>query len=106
MRASRARGLTGGRTHLLAQIWFRGGADYVISRADIGVFTLGSFPRDPDEGARLHRLADEIHRVTAGETMLVREASTLLGHHQPTAMVWFSGLTGRVLIHGMRATSG
>src|SRR4051794_6180691 len=31
----------------LAQIWFRGGADYIVPRADIGVFTLGCYPRDP-----------------------------------------------------------
>jgi hypothetical protein len=31
----------------IAQIWFRG-SDYLIPRDDIGVFTLGSQPRDPD----------------------------------------------------------
>src|SRR5215208_1228080 len=45
----------------LAQIWFRGGADYIVPRADVGVFTLGSFPRDKVRGDQLQRLADEIH---------------------------------------------
>ena len=68
----------------LAQIWFRGGADYLVPRADVGVFTLGSYPRDPDEAARLERLADEIDRVTAGETLNVGEVSERLALRHPT----------------------
>jgi hypothetical protein len=81
----------------LAQIWFRGGADYLVPRDDVGVFTLGSFPRDPDLGRRLDRLADDIHRVSGGETLLVREVSARLALDGPTA-IRASGLTGRVLI--------
>jgi hypothetical protein len=81
----------------LAQIWFRGGADYLVPRADVGVFSLGSYPRDPEEGARLDRLADEIQRVTAGETLTVREVSDRLGLDQPTR-IRAAGLTGRALI--------
>ena len=29
----------------LAQIWFRLGADYVVPREDLGVFTIGTMPR-------------------------------------------------------------
>jgi len=81
----------------IAQIWFRGGADYLVPRDDVGVFTLGSFPRDPELGRSLDKLADDIHRVTGGETLLVREVSARLALDGPTA-IRASGLTGRVLI--------
>lgn len=81
----------------VVQIWFRGGADYIVPRSDAGIFTLGSSPRDPDRAAELDRLADDIHRVTEGHTMIVNEVSKLLGHaHQVGLRV--SGLTGRVHI--------
>src|SRR6266513_1820197 len=41
----------------LAQIWFRGGADYVVPRSDVGVFTLGASPRDPGHCAALESVA-------------------------------------------------
>ena len=81
----------------LAQIWFRGGADYLVPRADVGIFSLGSYPRDPDEATRLEHLADAVHRVTQGEILKVREVSALLGHDHPTA-VRFVALTGRAHI--------
>jgi hypothetical protein len=81
----------------VVQIWFRGGADYIVPREDAGVFTLGSSPRDPARAAELDRLADEIHRVTEGRTMIVNEASKLLGHAHQTGLR-VSGLTGRVHI--------
>jgi hypothetical protein len=82
---------------LVVQIWFRGGADYIVPRADVGVFTLGSNPRDKERAAELERLADDIHRVTDGKTLLVREVYALLDKVQPLA-VRFSALTGRVHI--------
>jgi hypothetical protein len=81
----------------VAQIWFRGGADYIIPREDIGIFTLGSYPRDRERAAEIERLADEIHRVADGRTLPAREISRLLGHAVPTN-VRFSALSGRVLI--------
>jgi len=81
----------------VVQIWFRGGADYIVPRADAGIFTLGSSPRDPERAAGLDRLADDIHRVTEGRTMIVNEVSRLLGQaHQTSLRV--SGLTRRVHI--------
>ena len=84
----------------LAQIWFRGGADYIVPRADVGVFTLGCLPRDPARIAALERLADEIHRAAKGETTLVRDVARAIGH--PSAEDPFhprsSSTTGRVLI--------
>jgi hypothetical protein len=81
----------------LAQIWFRGGADYIVPRADAGVFTLGSFPRDAAQGRSLERLADDIHRVTGGRTLLVREVTALLSLERWTA-IRVSAMTGRVHI--------
>jgi hypothetical protein len=81
----------------VVQIWFRGGADYIVPREDAGVFTLGSSPRDAERLAELDRLADDIHRVTDGRTLIVNEVSKLLGDaHQTSLRV--SGLTGRVHI--------
>jgi hypothetical protein len=81
----------------VVQIWFRGGADYIVPREDAGVFTLGSSPRNPERAAELDRLADDIHRVTEGRTMIVNEVSKLLGHAHQTGLR-VSGLTGRVHI--------
>ncbi len=81
----------------VAQIWFRGGADYIVPREDAGIFTLGSYPRDPERAGEIERLADDIHRVTDGRTLKGGEVSRLLGHGNPTA-IRFSGLTGRVHI--------
>jgi hypothetical protein len=81
----------------LVQIWFRGGADYIVPREDAGFFTLGSLPRDPERAAALETLADDIHRVTEGRTLPVREVQATLKHAQPIALR-SSSLTGRVHI--------
>ncbi len=81
----------------VVQIWFRGGADYIVPRVDAGVFTLGSSPRDAERAAELDRLADDIHRASDGQMTNVKDVSKLLGHaHQLGLRV--SGLTGRVHI--------
>src|SRR5688500_601662 len=59
----------------LAQIWFRGGADYIIPRRDIGLFTLGSQPRDPDLVTEMERLAQSVHDYCAGRMLPVREVA-------------------------------
>lgn len=81
----------------LVQIWFRGGADYVVPRADVGIFTLGSLPRDPEKSRALEQLADDIHRVCEGRTLLVREVQRALGMELPT-FIRVSAFTGRVHI--------
>jgi len=81
----------------VVQIWFRGGADYIVPRADAGVFTLGSYPRDPDEGRRLETLADDIHRVTEGRTLRVAEVSERL-HLAHQTHIRGVAVTGRVHI--------
>ncbi|HEY2916197.1 MAG TPA: crosslink repair DNA glycosylase YcaQ family protein [Candidatus Limnocylindrales bacterium] len=50
----------------LVQIWFRGGTDYLVPRADAGIFTLGSYPRDPVRAQLLEHIADLVHGVTGG----------------------------------------
>jgi winged helix DNA-binding protein len=81
----------------VVQIWFRGGADYIVPRADVGIFTLGSLPRDPARVAELEQLADDVHRVAEGQTLLVREVAARLKHPTPIALR-FSALTGRTHI--------
>jgi hypothetical protein len=81
----------------LVQIWFRGGADYIVPRDDVGVFTLGSYPRDPAEGHRLERLADDIHHVSDGQMRTAREVYSALRAEQQR-QVRFTGMTGRVHI--------
>jgi len=84
----------------LVQIWFRGGADYIVPRQDVGIFTLGCLPRDPERVAALERLADRIHRVAKGAMTPVGEVARAIGH--PSAGDPFhprsSSTTGRVHI--------
>jgi hypothetical protein len=84
----------------LVQIWFRGGADYIVPRRDAGIFTLGCMPRDRDRAVQLERLADAIHRVTEGRTMLVREVAARIGHPSAADPLHprVSSTTGRVHI--------
>jgi hypothetical protein len=81
----------------LVQIWFRGGADYIVPRDEVGVFTLGSFPRDPAQARELDRFVDDIHRVTEGRMLEVREVHSLLSLTHPT-LLRTSAVTGRVHI--------
>jgi hypothetical protein len=80
----------------LVQIWFRG-ADYVVPRADVGVFTLGCLPRDPDRQRDLERLADDVHRVLDGEARHAREVYAELGR-ELTFLVRAAAVTGRLHI--------
>ncbi len=81
----------------LVQIWFRGGADYIVPRKDVGVFTLGSYPRDEGVAAELERLADEIHRVTEGQMLPVGEVQSQVAAEKPIR-VKRTAVTGRVHI--------
>jgi hypothetical protein len=80
----------------LVQIWFRGGADFIVPREDVGIFTLGSYPRDPARAAALERLADEVHRLTRGRMTPTRALPRELGGRP-----WLfrnTAVTGRVHI--------
>lgn len=82
----------------LAQIWFRFGADYIVPRENVGVFTLGSLPRDPAKCRALEDVADAAIDVLAGRTLKVREVSDALGLDEPFMMLRAAGSTGRLLI--------
>ena len=84
----------------LVQIWFRGGADYIVPRGDVGIFTLGCLPRDRERVAELERLADDIHRVAEGRVTLVRDVAERLGHRSAADPLHprVSSTTGRVHI--------
>jgi len=75
----------------LVQIWFRGGADDIVPRECAGIFTLGSYPRDPEQVRVLNKPADDIHRVTEGQTLKVSEVAKRLGpvcHIRRTFPAW------------------
>jgi hypothetical protein len=57
----------------LVQIWFRGGADYVFPRADIGLFTLGAMPREREQATALDDMADIVLRALGGTPMRTRD---------------------------------
>jgi hypothetical protein len=80
----------------LVQIWFRG-ADYIVPRADVGIFTLGTYPRQPEEAARLERLADEVEDAVGGDTLTVREVAARLDGRERVHLRWLAR-TGRVHI--------
>jgi hypothetical protein len=84
----------------LVQIWFRGGADYIVPRADVGVFTLGCLPRDKSRVAALERLADRIHRAAKGEMTPVGDVAKAIGHESAADPLHprSSSTTGRVHI--------
>ncbi len=82
----------------LAQIWFRFGADYIIPRKDIGVFTVGSLPRDAARCNALEEVADAALDVLQGQTMKVRQVADALGLEEPFSMIRAAGATGRLLI--------
>lgn len=80
----------------LAQIWGPRGADYVVPRDDLPVFTVGRLPRDAEQAAALERMADDVHEVLDGsarETREVARALPDLGHG-----IRATAVTGRVLI--------
>jgi hypothetical protein len=81
----------------LVQIWFRGGADYIVPRDDVGIFTLGCYPRDERQAEVLERLADAVHDVTGGEVTRVRDLPPALVRQRNGSLRQTSA-TGRVLI--------
>jgi hypothetical protein len=80
----------------LVQIWFRGGADFIVPREDVGIFTLGSYPRDPARAADLERIADDVHRLTHGRMTPGRDLPPDLGGRP--LRIRNTAVTGRVHI--------
>jgi hypothetical protein len=81
----------------LAQIWFRGGADYIVPRRDLGIFTLGCLPRDEGMQKLLNEIADDAHRVLDGRVLKVREVVDAL-RLENNMSIKGAAVTGRLLI--------
>lgn len=84
----------------LVQIWHRAGTVFVIPAADRWVWALGAWPRDPEEGARLERLAAAARsfmdgRSEAGPRDVARAVPSVQHHHQVRAICRAAGLTSR-----------
>lgn len=80
----------------LVQIWGPRGADYVVPRRDVDVFTIGRLPADPERRRELDAIADAVHRVLNGRSMLTSEVAKALpelGH-----LIRLTSITGRVHI--------
>lgn len=80
----------------LVQIWFRGGADYVVPRSDVGIFTLGASPRNVDHFAALDKVADDVHRVLDGGRMRARDVYAALPQYERGMAVRGATVTGRI----------
>ncbi len=78
----------------LVQIWFRG-ADYVVPRADVGVFTLGAMPREGEQRDALDALADQVLSILDGNERPTRQVGAQLGNQ---SLLRFCGPTGKVHI--------
>jgi hypothetical protein len=81
----------------LCQIWFRGGADYIVPRRDIAVFTLGSMTRDREGRAEIGSITDRVLEVLDGQELRVRDVADKLDLEHPT-QIRLTGRSGRVLI--------
>lgn len=56
----------------LVQVWLRR-ADYLVPRADVGIFTLGASPRDGERRRELDRLADSVLAALGGRPLTYRQ---------------------------------
>ena len=88
---------------LLCQIWFRGGADYIIPRAEIAPFTLGTLPRDPVRRAAIDDAADRVVEFLAGRELKTRDVTQGVGFPDHMAIRQTSR-SGRVLIRWNAST--
>jgi hypothetical protein len=83
---------------LLCQIWFRGGADYIIPRTDIAPFTLGTLPRNPLKRAAIDHAADRVVQFLAGRELKAREVNEGVGGSPTTWPSAKPSRSGRILI--------
>ncbi len=75
----------------LAQIWFRLGADYVVPRADLGVFTIGTMPRDTEQAAALDELGDLTLEALNGSSRRTRDIESAFPHRHLVRAACVSG---------------
>jgi Winged helix DNA-binding domain len=97
--AARARGVGPGSWEHpeVVQVWFRQ-ADYLVPRADVGVFTRGTMPRDPALAAALERVADHIHSLLDGEPQTTRALMPAVPELPGDYWVRMTAATGRLHI--------
>jgi hypothetical protein len=81
----------------LAQVWLRW-ADYLVPRADVGVFTLGAMPRDGAQAAALRALAGAAVRACAGRPRPTREVAAALPVLARPEWLRLVGPTGLILL--------
>lgn len=81
----------------LVQIWFRW-SDYVVPRADVGVFTIGTLPRDTEQRAALDQLADTVVSALDGTSRPTRDVAAALAHPGSPVLLRCSAATGKVHI--------
>ena len=87
----------------LCQIWFRGGADYIVPRSDIAPFTRGTLPRDQAKRAAIERAAERVVEFLAGREVKTREVTEGVGFPDHMAIRQTSR-SGRVLIRWNAST--
>jgi hypothetical protein len=81
----------------VVQIWFRQ-ADYVVPRADVGIFTRGTMPRDPARAAALERVADNVHAMLDGEPQTTRALTPAVPELRGDYWIRMAAATGRLHI--------
>lgn len=81
----------------LVQIWFRW-SDYVVPRPDVGMFTLGTLPRDAEQRAVLDQLAERVLSVLDGRSRPTRDVAAALPHLESAGLLRCSAATGKVHI--------
>jgi hypothetical protein len=82
----------------LAQIWFRLGADYVVPRDDLAVFTMGAMPRDAQQAAALDELGEVVRRALDGEPMRTRDVVATLPELPHEMVIRAANVSGKTAI--------
>lgn len=81
----------------LAQVWLRW-ADYLVPRSDVGVFTLGAAPRDPDLRRRLDDRADAVVAALDGRALSYRQLAAVRPDLRDSRVLRPLAVTGKLHI--------
>jgi hypothetical protein len=73
-------------------------ADYLVPKADVGVFTVGALPRDPDVAGPLQHLADRIVSVLDGRAMSYQELAEAMPDLSDRLELRLTSVTGKVAL--------
>ena len=83
----------------LVQIWFRLGADYVIPRDALDLFTVGTMPDDLVQRAALNDLGEMVRDVVAGGPMRTRDVVAKLDERlSEQLLIRISQVSSKVVI--------